>query len=293
MNLFSIYHKLNQINLTLDSTVIARISHQAKILSAQKAQPIVIAIAGGSCSGKTTQLALPLIKALGSEATLISQDHFQLGVEGKNILDPTFGADDPKNFGIPECHSLLAKLVAGQTQQLPIFNFKAKRRVGTQEVLPKPFIVFEGLYTLHQSLMELEDIRVYVDMPVEGRLIRRVLRNTLERYKDRHPDGIIQGFLQRVVPAHRQFNVDQAKHAHCIVHHPFDFQDSIKRFVLEESPAPSGVVWEKKLPRTAFIAVTKAHPNFNLHFGCDGNSYWQHQISYNTFLQLKNELAPA
>ena len=144
---------------------------------------LIIAIAGGSCSGKTT-LARHLQHRLGAaKAMLIRQDDYY-----HDIRDRQEG-DEMPNFDIPEAldFALLADnlkdLKAGRPVRLPNYNFATHQRIpATQPLEAKEFTIVEGLLLLDDpNIRELTDVSVYMRCPYDTRFDRRLARDVAER----------------------------------------------------------------------------------------------------------------
>ena len=166
---------------------------------------VIIAIAGGSCSGKTT-LARHLQHRLGAaEAMLIRQDDYY-----HDIRDRVEG-DEMPNFDVPEAldFALLAEnldaLKKGQGVQLPNYDFTTHQRIRATEPLDaKPYTIVEGLLLLNDPIIrEQSDVSVYMRCPYETRFERRLARDVAER--GRTEEFVHHQFAQDVEPAHVKY----------------------------------------------------------------------------------------
>ena len=166
---------------------------------------VIIAIAGGSCSGKTT-LARHLQHRLGAaEAMLIRQDDYY-----HDIRDRVEG-DEMPNFDVPEAldFALLAEnldaLKKGQGVQLPNYDFTTHQRIRATEPLDaKPYTIVEGLLLLNDPVIrEQADVSVYMRCPYETRFERRLARDVAER--GRTEEFVHHQFAQDVEPAHVKY----------------------------------------------------------------------------------------
>lgn len=178
---------------------------------------LIIAIAGGSCSGKTT-LARHLQHRLGAaKAMLIRQDDYY-----HDIRDRQEG-DEMPNFDIPEAldFALLADnlkdLKAGRPVRLPNYNFATHQRIpATQPLEAKEFTIVEGLLLLDDpNIRELTDVSVYMRCPYDTRFDRRLARDVAER--GRTEDFVRHQFASDVEPAHQKYIQPSAVHADIIV----------------------------------------------------------------------------
>jgi len=178
---------------------------------------VIIAIAGGSCSGKTT-LARNLQHRLGAaEAMLIRQDDYY-----HDIRDRAEGDEIP-NFDVPEAldFALLAEnlqaLKAGEIVQLPNYDFTTHQRIRETEPLEaKAYSIVEGLLLLDDGpVRELTDISVYMRCPYEIRFERRLSRDVAER--GRTEEFVRHQFAQDVEPAHIKYIQPSMVHADIVV----------------------------------------------------------------------------
>jgi len=178
---------------------------------------IIIAIAGGSCSGKTT-LARHLQHRLGAaEAMLIRQDDYYY-----DIRDRAEGDEIP-NFDVPEAldFALLAEnlraLKAGEAVQLPNYDFTTHQRIRASEPLEaKAYSIVEGLLLLNDApVRELADVSVYMRCPYETRFERRLSRDIAER--GRTEEFVHHQFAKDVEPAHIKYIHPSRVHADIIV----------------------------------------------------------------------------
>ena len=169
----------------------------------QQPQPVMVCIAGGSATGKSTQVAADLHQLLPTCSQVISQDHFQLGKDYVNATDSPYRWDDPANYGLTESLDLLRQLKSGEPTFLPQYAFSDRKRIGYQGLLPTPVVLFEGLYAGYGALREVADWLIYTEAPLYVRLLKRLFRNTFERYRA-DPALVCKGFLGGgVLKAHR------------------------------------------------------------------------------------------
>lgn len=178
---------------------------------------VIIAIAGGSCSGKTT-LARNLQHRLGAaEAMIIRQDDYY-----HDIRDRAEGDEIP-NFDVPEAldFELLAEnlraLKAGESVQLPNYDFTTHQRIRATEPLEaKPYSIVEGLLLLNdQPVRKLADVCVYMRCPYDIRFERRLSRDIAER--GRTEEFVHHQFAKDVEPAHIKYIQPSAAHADIVV----------------------------------------------------------------------------
>lgn len=195
-------------------------------------RPFVVAVAGGSATGKSSQVAARLAERLGHLCSRIEQDNFQQRPAMLDKLNPRYRRDDPLNFGLETCADLLERLRAGQQASMPVYSFQDQRHTGSRTLNVRPVILLDGLYAGHETLQPWIDLSLYVETPLYGRLLRRLFRNQFERYRNADPGRTLQGFLGPVLKAHREQVRDQRGQAHWILQNPYRFAESLERFDL-------------------------------------------------------------
>lgn len=164
--------------------------------------PLLVAVTGGSGSGKST-VADALCAWVGEARALrIADDHYYFDNGGRPGVDPAsvdFDRPDSKDLSLLAEHVRALKL--GQTIARPTYCFARHARLNeTEDLSPKPLVVVEGIHVLcDPALAELFDVAVYVDAPDDLRFIRRLLRDVRERA--RTPDSVIAQYLATVRPA--------------------------------------------------------------------------------------------
>ena len=164
---------------------------------------ILIAITGGSGSGKST-LAEALVAALpDGAAVLLREDSYYRDAAGLPDFDPnTFDFDDVAARDHALMIRALAEVKAGRATPAPIYSFTHPgREPGGEPVPAAEVVIVEGTHVLcTPGLVDLFDIRVFVDTPADIRFIRRLLRDQAER--GRTAESVIAQYLGTVRPGH-------------------------------------------------------------------------------------------
>lgn len=181
-------------------------------------QPFIVAITGGSGSGKTTTAGqlIGLLKPL--HAQLISQDDYYKNSRALPDFNPAaydFDTPDARDHALLARH--LADLRAGIGIDVPIYDFTIHgRREATHHIEPSDVIILEGTHTLcDPAIFDLCDLKVYVDTPDDIRLLRRLLRDIHER--GRTPENVANQYLATVRPAYERWTGPSRLNADLIV----------------------------------------------------------------------------
>ena len=182
-------------------------------------RPIIIGIAGGSASGKSS-IALKLYKQFEERKSVIiirqddyykDQSHLSMEERVKTNYDHPFAFDT----------ELLVKhlnsLSQGITIIKPIYDFTQHTRSKDTEIIePSDVIILEGLLVLEDELIRNKlDIKIFVDTDADVRFIRRLQRDVLER--GRTMDSVIKQYLTTVKPMHEGFVEPSKKYADVII----------------------------------------------------------------------------
>jgi len=167
----------------------------------------IIAVSGGSCSGKTTMVK-KLYSLLGEEnCSVVFQDSYYLGLSSITNYDHL----DAIDFSLMQDH--LVKLKNGIAIDMPCYDFAThKRKSETIRLEPKPIILVDGILILASDLLrDSFDLKVFVECDEEVRRERRVTRDVAER--GREYDETLHQFNTQVVPAHNEFVEPSKKYA--------------------------------------------------------------------------------
>ncbi len=178
---------------------------------------IVIGVAGGTGSGKTT-LVKALINRFGDNITVLSHDnyykrHDELTYEERSRLN----YDHPSAFDTDMMIEHLRMLKRGESIECPTYDYTIHNRAeAVLRVEPKKVIVVEGILIFeNRELCSEMDIKIFVDADADVRLCRRIRRDVKKR--GRTIDSVIEQYLTTVKPMHEQFVEPSKKNANLIV----------------------------------------------------------------------------
>ncbi|CAH2013362.1 unnamed protein product [Acanthoscelides obtectus] len=186
----------------------------------QKVEPFVIGICGGSASGKTT-VAQKIIESLGVPwVTLLSMDSFYKVLNEKQhemagINEYNF--DHPDAFDFDLLTSTLQRLKEGRKVEVPVYNFVThSREARTKTMYGANVIIFEGILTFHHpKVVEMLDMKIFVDTDADVRLARRLKRDISQRGRDL--DGVLKQYTGMVQPSFNHYIAPLMSHADIIV----------------------------------------------------------------------------
>ncbi|GAB1857647.1 hypothetical protein MHTCC0001_24840 [Flavobacteriaceae bacterium MHTCC 0001] len=215
-------------NIDVFQKIILEIKQQLEIKSS-----VIVSVCGGSCTRKSSLVSAYLADYFKDNTVLISQDQFQLQPSYIKNIDPDYKWDHPNNFEINACYDALIKLKNNQVVNVPNYNFIREAPISYKTIVPAPIIIFEGLYANYNKLQDLNDISVYVKSPWYARMIRRALRNTLDRYKGREPSTVVESFCSSVTKAHLDFVKTQETSSNFVIETPLQFDNIIAYYSLK------------------------------------------------------------
>ena len=181
-------------------------------------RPVIIGLAGGSGSGKSTILGR-LLDELGPErVSVLEHDAYY-----KDLGDLPFedrlrvNYDHPDSLETPLLVTHIEALLAGNAVEKPVYDFANHTRSSeTQRIEPTPIIIVEGILVLAEAeLTKRMDIRLFVDTDDDIRLIRRIRRDMVER--GRTLESILDQYESTVRPMHIEFVEPSTRQADVII----------------------------------------------------------------------------
>ncbi len=181
-------------------------------------RPLVIGVAGGTGSGKTTVVRRICAGVAPATVSLLHHDAYYRDFA---YLDPEERAeinfDHPSSLETELLIEHLDALIAGRTIAMPTYDFSQHRRgESTVSVVPTRVIIVDGILVLAESeLRKRMDIRVFVDTDADVRMIRRLERDIADR--GRSLDSVLAQYRKTVRPMHLEFVEPSKRYADLIV----------------------------------------------------------------------------
>lgn len=178
----------------------------------EKMNPLVIGIAGGTGSGKTSVTNKVLDHLERDRVLVIQHDSYYKDISSYGGLAPSeVNFDHPDSLETSLLVEHISELRAGRGIDQPIYNFTTHERLAsTKRLEPKEIIIIEGiLIFVDKNLRNLMNIKVFIETDADERLLRRIRRDMLER--GRSIDSVIQQYTKTVKPMHLEF-VEPSKH---------------------------------------------------------------------------------
>ncbi len=179
--------------------------------------PLVIGLAGGTGSGKTT-VAEAIVRAAAGRVAILPQDAYyraqpDLPFDARALTN----YDEPSAFDTELLSDHIDALVGGDAVARPVYDFAHHdRSADTVRIEPREVLVVEGILVLHEpGLRQRMSLKVFVDAPPDERFIRRLERDVRER--GRSTESVIAQYRRTVKPMHDLFVEPTKQHADLIV----------------------------------------------------------------------------
>ena len=179
---------------------------------------MIIGICGGTGSGKTT-IARSIVDTVGRDrVVLVEQDSYYRNF-GDLPLDERHQAnfDHPDSIDSDMLVNHLIRLKQGLTVEMPVYDMRTHTRTDEFELIePRAIVVLEGILILSEPrVLDLIDIRIFVDTPDDVRLMRRLRRDINER--GRTFEQTLEQYERTIRPMHFEFVEPSKRHAHIII----------------------------------------------------------------------------
>lgn len=183
-----------------------------------KSGPVIIGIAGGTGSGKTT-VARAIYDRVGRDRIeWISHDSYyrdfgNLPIEELHAVN----WDHPDSLETDLLVRQLDALIGGSPVDIPVYDFTTHHRTTrTQRIEPRRVVIVEGILVLAEpEIRNRIDIKLFVDTPPDIRFVRRLVRDV--EVRGRTVDAIVHQYLHTVRPMHEEFVEPSKRHAHLII----------------------------------------------------------------------------
>ncbi len=179
---------------------------------------MIIGICGGTGSGKTT-IARSIVEAVGAKnVVLVEQDSYY-----RNLSDMPLDERHQANFDHPDSLDSdmlvnhILRLKQGRSIEMPLYDFATHTRSDEFETIePKPVVIVEGILIFAEPrVLDLLDVRVFVDTPDDIRLMRRLRRDITER--GRTFERTLEQYERTIRPMHYEFVEPSKRHADIII----------------------------------------------------------------------------
>ncbi|CAN5797859.1 uridine kinase [soil metagenome] len=169
-------------------------------------RPVIVGVAGGSGSGKTTVVREILNRLRPDRVSVVHHDaYYRDFAHLPADTRATINFDHPESLETELLEAHLEALVRGESVETPVYDFTSHTRTPeTVRVAPTDVIIVDGILVLAEArLRKLMDIRIFVDTDADLRFIRRLGRDMNER--GRTLDSVIHQYLESVRPMHLDF----------------------------------------------------------------------------------------
>lgn len=175
-------------------------------------KPLVIGIAGGTGSGKTSVTNAILDRLEKDRIVVIQHDSYYKDLSQYRGLTPAeINFDHPDSLETELLIRHIGELCRGRPVEQPMYNFTTHKRLDSaRRLAPKEIIIIEGiLIFVDKRLRDQMDIKIFIDADADERLLRRIRRDIVER--GRSIDSVMAQYVETVKPMHLEF-VEPSKH---------------------------------------------------------------------------------
>ena len=179
---------------------------------------IIIGIAGGTGSGKTTVVRKIVNSLAPGEVVLLPQDsYYKDSSHVPAELRQQINFDHPDAFDWPLLLQHIQMLKEGKSIEQPVYHYQTSSRLAeTINVEPRPVIIIEGILALcDPDLRNMMDLKIFVDADPDERLIRVIQRDVVER--GRTAEAVMERYTRVLKPMHQQFIEPTKRYADLII----------------------------------------------------------------------------
>jgi uridine kinase len=180
--------------------------------------PIIIGVAGGTGSGKTTVSRAILERVGSSRIAYIEHDSYYRDLSHLSLAERAqVNFDHPDSLDNALLIEHLDALCNGQPIEVPIYDFTKHNRKDERHIVqPQPVVMVEGILIFSdKQLRDRMDIKIYVDADADMRFIRRIQRDIRDR--GRSVESVIEQYLRTVRPMHLEFVEPSKRYADVII----------------------------------------------------------------------------
>lgn len=184
----------------------------------EKVSPLVIGIAGGTGSGKTTVANVILQRVGAQRLAFLAHDPYYRDLHALSLAERAqINYDHPDSLETDLLVQHINQLKRGEPAEMPIYDFTTHSRTSkTVHVEPRQVVLVEGILIFYeQALRDLFDVKIFVDTDADIRFIRRLQRDIIER--GRTTETVIQQYLTTVRPMHMEFVEPSKRYADVII----------------------------------------------------------------------------
>lgn len=182
-------------------------------------KPLVIGIAGGTASGKST-LCQQLIDKLGIEHySLLTMDNFYKALSKEQVADvANYNFDSPNALDFEATYEALSQLVKSEDAYIPDYDFSQHNPTDKKlKIKSSHIIIFEGIFAFHdERIRNLIDLKIFVDEDPTSRLMRRMKRDMTER--GRTLDLVLHQWQTTVAPSDNKYLNETIDYSDIIIH---------------------------------------------------------------------------
>lgn len=178
---------------------------------------LVIGIAGGTGSGKTT-ITRKLVDHFGNQVTVIKHDNYYKAHHNMTYEERTkLNYDHPDSLDTDLMIEDIEKLKRGESIKCPVYDFTIHdRSEETETINPAAVLIIEGILIFqNKKLCDEMDIKIFVDTDADVRILRRIIRDVKKR--GRSLDSVVDQYLATVKPMHEQFVEPSKRNADIII----------------------------------------------------------------------------
>lgn len=192
-------------------------------------KPFLILVAGATASGKTTVVNKIIEKAHINKLVRITMDDYYLGFDEVSLDERRkINYDHPDAFDLDLLYEHIKQLLNYNSINKPIYNYiDYSRNRETETILPAKVIIIEGIFALYdEKILDLADLKIYVESDSDIRFIRRLTRDIKER--GRTVDSVVDQYLKTVKPMYHQFVSPTKRNANILIPNDTDHDIAVE-----------------------------------------------------------------